>query len=85
MYTYEISLSTGRDAVAFVRMANSVDGSVGLSNERGLSVNGKSLLSVIWALTWENTYCQSDIDISADISRFLTSSEADLLNKNQNI
>lgn len=71
MYRYKISLSTGRDVAAFVSMAVHIKEPVRLNNGENLTINAKSLLSVIMALTWDSIYCCCEKDISEQIQRFI--------------
>lgn len=71
MFIYRISLSNGREAVEFINQVKNHKGCVRLNNGKGVSANGKSLLGVLWALSWDNMYCQSDENISDDIAPFI--------------
>lgn len=71
MFTYKISLHTGRDVAEFVSRAIHIGEAVRLSNGEHFEVNGKSLLSALWASTWNCIYCNCETDISEQMDRFI--------------
>ncbi len=71
MHQYEISLSTGKDATEFVSSIRQVSEPVRLSDGNRFEANGKSLLGVIWALTWDIVFCRCESDISEQIDKFI--------------
>ena len=71
MHQYEISLSTGKDAADFVSSVRHVTSPVRLSDGSRFETSGKSLLGVIWALTWDRVFCRCESDISEQIDKFI--------------
>lgn len=69
--SYKIRLDTLSEVNKFVRFANSIDGNVTITDNQGLRVNGKSLLGMLYAMEFEELWCESDVEIYQMIEDFL--------------
>jgi hypothetical protein len=61
------------DIAEFIRITNTVNGNVKLTDGAGFCVNGKSLLGAIATVEWNSLYCVSDADIYSKIEKFCIS------------
>ena len=71
MVKYKIRLDTLSDVSKFVKVASSVNGKVTVTDNQGLKVSGKSILGMMYAMEFDELWCESDIDIYNAIERFL--------------
>ena len=67
----KIRLDTMRDITDFVRICSGVIPQVHITDGAGLKVSGKSLLGVMYAMEFDEIWCQCDIDIYHEIERFI--------------
>lgn len=70
----KINLKTQKDILAFCKIANAVEGEVRIVGHDGgqeCSVNGKSLLGLLYCTIWSDLWCVSQNDIQASISQFI--------------
>jgi len=56
-----------------VKVACSVPGQVTITDKQGLRVNGKSVLGMLYAMEFEELWCESDVEIYHLIEKFLVS------------
>jgi len=56
-----------------VKVASSVPGQVTITDKQGLRVNGKSVLGMLYAMEFEELWCESDVEIYHLIEKFLVS------------
>lgn len=69
----KILLKHQTDVVEFCKIANALEGEiriVGHDHGQECSVNGKSLLGLLYCTTWNDLWCVAENDISADIEQF---------------
>lgn len=69
----KINLETQSDVLEFCKIVSEVDGEVrivGHDNGQECSINGKSLLGLLYCTTWNDLWCVSENDIYSLISRF---------------
>lgn len=69
----KINLDTQSDVLDFCKIAGSQPGEVrivGHDNGQECSVNGKSLLGLLYCTTWNDLWCVSENDIYSQISKF---------------
>lgn len=67
----KINLDTMRDIQDFVRICTSIAAPVHITDGAGLRVSGKSLLGVMYAMEFDNIWCECDTDIYMDIKKFI--------------
>lgn len=67
----QIRLDTLRDVQDFVNIATSMEGNVYITDNAGLKVSAKSLLGAIYALEFEELWCESEEDIYHSIQNFV--------------
>jgi hypothetical protein len=67
----KIRLDTMRDVQDFVRVATSLHGNIYITDDNGLKVSGKSLLGALYALEFDELWCESEEDIYRNISDFI--------------
>jgi len=64
MKKYKIILDTVSDVNKFVSIANSfVNAEITVTDNRGLRVNAKSLMGMLYALEFEELWCESESEI----------------------
>lgn len=68
----KIRLDTITDIANFVLIASQVKSDVYLTNNQGLTANGKSFLGVAHAHEFEDLWCECDEDIYTKIQSFVT-------------
>jgi hypothetical protein len=66
-----IRLDTGRDAQKFVAIATSLKGAIHITDGAGLKVSARSLLGALYALEFDELWCESDEDIYHAIEDFI--------------
>ena len=70
--TYKIILDTVSDVTTFVKNITSVaDAIVTVTDNRGLRVNAKSLMGMLYALELDELWCESDTEIYEKIRQFV--------------
>lgn len=69
--SYKIRLDTLSEVNQFVKVASSVPGQVTITDKQGLRVNGKSVLGMLYAMEFEELWCESDVEIYHLIENFL--------------
>lgn len=70
----KISLRTQQDVLAFSKIVEAVDGEVRIvGHDRGqeCSINGKSLLGLLYCTTWTDLWCVSEHDIRPLLTAFI--------------
>ena len=67
----KIRLDTMRDISDFVRICSEIIPQVHITDGAGLKVSGKSLLGVMYAMEFDEIWCECDIDIYTYIERFV--------------
>ena len=67
----KIRLDTGNDAAQFSNICSKLDGKITVTDNKGLRINAKSLLGMIYALEFDELWCESDIDIYMSVRDFV--------------
>ena len=67
----KIRLDTMRDITDFVRISTGIIPQVHITDGAGLKVSGKSRLGVMYAMEFDEIWCECDIDIYHEIERFI--------------
>jgi hypothetical protein len=67
----KIRLDTGNDAVQFSNICSKLDGKITVTDNNGLRINAKPLLGMIYALEFEELWCESSEDIYMHIIEFV--------------
>jgi hypothetical protein len=67
----QIRLDTMRDVQDFVRIATKMEGEVHITDGAGLKVSAKSLLGALYAMEFEELWCESENDIYRNIEDFI--------------
>ena len=67
----KINLDTMRDINDFVRICTGVKAAVHVTDGAGLKVSGKSLLGVMYAMEFDDIWCECEEDIYTDIEKFV--------------
>ena len=67
----QIRLDTMHDVQTFVQIATTVKGNVFITDNAGLRVSAKSLLGAIYALEFDELWCETDEDIYRAIEEFI--------------
>lgn len=67
----KIRLDTMRDLNEFVRICTGVIPQVYITDGRGLRVSAKSVLGAMYAMEFNELWCECDIDIWHEISEFV--------------
>ena len=67
----KINLDTMKDINDFVRTCTSISAPVHITDGAGLKVSGKSLLGVMYAMEFDEIWCESDKDIYSSIKAFV--------------
>lgn len=70
-HKYLIRLETLTDAARFVSITTSLKGKIVVTDGEGLCANARSLMGVIYALEFDNIWCESEEDISFAIRDFI--------------
>lgn len=69
---YKIILDTVSDVTTFVKNVTSVaDATVTVTDNRGLRVNAKSLMGMLYALEFDELWCESNTEIYEKIKEFV--------------
>ena len=67
----QIRLDTMRDVQDFVAIATRMYGNVYITDNNGLKVSAKSLLGALYAMEFEELWCEADEDIYRNIQDFI--------------
>lgn len=67
----KIRLDTMRDLNEFVRICTGIIPKVYITDGRGLRVSAKSVLGAMYAMEFDELWCECDIDIWHEISKFV--------------
>lgn len=67
----KIRLDTNQDAINFANLASKLGGTIIITDNRGLCVNAKSVLGMLYALEFEELWCESSVDIYKRIEKFI--------------
>lgn len=69
---YKIVLDTVSDVTNFVKnVTTEKEANVTATDNRGLRVNAKSLIGMLYALEFEELWCESDIEIYEKIKDYV--------------
>ena len=67
----KIRLDTMRDVQEFVNITTKMEGAVHITDGAGLKVNAKSLLGALYAMEFDELWCEAENDIYRNISDFI--------------
>lgn len=67
----KVRIDTLSEANAFVRITNTIEGKVMLTDGAGLCINAKSLLGVLYSIEFNELWCESDRDITSRLAPFI--------------
>jgi hypothetical protein len=67
----KINLDTMKDINDFVRICTRIPVPVHITDGAGLKVSGKSLLGVMYAMEFDDIWCECEKDIYLDIEKFI--------------
>jgi hypothetical protein len=67
----KVRLDTNTDAIKFSNLCLSLPGNITITDNKGLRINAKSILGMIYALEFEELWCESDEDIYTHINEFI--------------
>jgi hypothetical protein len=68
----KIHLETMSDVHRFVKIATAQRGNVHITDGAGLKVSAKSILGALYALEFDELWCEADEDIYHAIENFVT-------------
>ena len=68
----KIHLETMSDVHRFVKIATAQSGAVHITDGAGLKVSAKSILGALYALEFDELWCEADEDIYHAIEKFIT-------------
>lgn len=69
---YKIILDTVSDVNTFVKnVTKETEATVTVTDNRGLRVNAKSLMGMLYALEFDELWCESDTEIYEKIKEFV--------------
>lgn len=72
MKKYKIILDTVSDVNKFVSIANEfLNSTITVTDNNGLRVNAKSLMGMLYALEFEELWCESDTEIYEKIKDYV--------------
>ena len=72
MKKYKIVLDTVSDVNKFVSIANEfLNSTITVTDNNGLRVNAKSLMGMLYALEFEELWCESDTEIYEKIKNYV--------------
>ena len=66
-----INLDTMKDVQRFVNIASAQEASVYITDNAGLCVSAKSMLGALYALEFNELWCECEQDIFTDIEEFV--------------
>ena len=67
----QINLDTMTDANNFVAITSRLPGKIVVIDNKGMCVNAKSILGMLYALEFEELWCESEFDIFEDIEKYV--------------
>jgi hypothetical protein len=67
----KIRLDTTTDAISFSQTCDILPGHITITDNKGLRINAKSVLGMLYALEFEELWCESDEDIYMHIKDFI--------------
>jgi hypothetical protein len=67
----KIRLDTTNDAANFSNICLSLPGLITITDNKGLRINAKSILGMLYALEFEELWCESENDIYMKIKDFI--------------
>lgn len=67
----KIRLDTMHDAAKFVNITSQLDGKIIVTDSEGLKVNAKSLMGMLYALEFDELWCESERDIYSHIIDYI--------------
>ena len=67
----KIRLDTNEQAIKFSTITNKLGGKIVVTDNKGLQVNAKSILGMLYALEFEELWCVSDKDIYTKIEDYI--------------
>ncbi len=71
MFRYDISIDSEEEIVKFVNIMNGIDHDVKVTDGLGNYVSAKSVLGLMYAMTFKKQYCESPLGIKDKIYEFL--------------
>lgn len=70
-YRYRILLETERDLVDFVNTISRIEGKIMVVDGDDQRVSARSVLGLMYAMTFSEIWCEADVDIYTTIQRFV--------------
>ena len=67
----KIRIDTGSDALRFSDIISALEGKITVTDNKGLRVNAKSILGMVYAIEFEELWCESEKDIYSAIEEFI--------------
>lgn len=67
----QIELETQTDVMNFVKIATEIEEDVTVTDGDGLRVNGKSLMGMLYALEFNELWCECQVDIYQKIKNYI--------------
>ena len=67
----KIRIDTTSDAITFSNICDGLKTHITVTDNKGLRINAKSVLGMIYALEFEELWCESEEDIYTHIERFV--------------
>ena len=71
MQKLKIEIDTMSDANEFVAITSKLPGKIVVVDNNGLAVNAKSILGMLYAMEFEELWCESENDIYYNIEKFV--------------
>lgn len=70
-HKYKIAIDTMTTATEFVTITTKLLGKIVVVDNKGMRVNARSILGVIYAMEFEELWCESERDIYNAIEKFI--------------
>lgn len=67
----KVRLDTMKDINQFVAICSKVAAPVHITDGAGLKVSAKSVLGVMYSMEFEEIWCESDVDLYSQLSKFI--------------
>jgi hypothetical protein len=67
----KIRIDTGSEALRFSNITSTLEGKITVTDNKGLRVNAKSLVGMVYAIEFEELWCESEKDIYSAIEEFV--------------
>ena len=67
----QIELETQTDVMNFVKIVTEIEEDVTVTDGDGLRVNGKSLMGMLYALEFNELWCECQVDIYQKIKNYI--------------